>query len=68
MSDLKGFIESNRGWAERIRATDPEFFKNLARAQTPKILWFGCADSRVPESVIMDVLPGVIFTHRNVAK
>jgi carbonic anhydrase len=67
-SALQTLLHFNRGWAQRTRAKDSKFFKRLAEKQTPKVLWFGCSDSRVPESVVMDVNPGVIFTHRNIAK
>src|SRR5881628_1474180 len=67
MSVLKHLFESNRAWADRIRSEDPEFFQKLSRQQSPKYLWIGCSDSRVPANEIVGLLPGELFVHRNVA-
>ena len=67
MSTLKHLFENNRRWAERIRGKDPEFFSRLANLQSPQYLWIGCSDSRVPATEIVDLLPGEIFVHRNIA-
>ena len=67
MRTLKHLFESNRAWSERIRQQDPDFFLNLSRQQSPKYLWIGCSDSRVPANQIVDVLPGELFVHRNIA-
>jgi len=67
MRILKHLLESNRRWSERIREQDPDFFVNLSKQQSPKYLWIGCSDSRVPANQIIDMLPGELFVHRNIA-
>jgi len=60
-------LKSNEAWAASVSQNDPDFFKkSAAEDQTPKILWLGCSDSRVPESVLLAARPGDIFVHRNV--
>jgi carbonic anhydrase len=58
---------NNRAWAQRMRATDADFFRRLERQQAPEYLWIGCSDSRVPANEIVDLDPGELFVHRNVA-
>ncbi|KAH9915945.1 carbonic anhydrase [Epithele typhae] len=71
MSDdmiLRQLLGKNRDWAKRIEAEYPGFFeRSAAEKQRPKVLWIGCADSRAPESVITESMPGEIFVHRNIA-
>ena len=67
MATLHELLEKNRAWSEGIRRGDPDFFARLARQQAPAYLWIGCSDSRVPANVIVGLLPGEIFVHRNVA-
>ena len=67
MRTLKNIFEKNRKWAEKVKASDPDFFKNLAKGQKPEYLWIGCSDSRVPETEIVDMMPGKLFVHRNIA-
>src|ERR687884_2322836 len=67
MRDLQLLLEKNRAWAEEIKARDPEFFQTLAKQQTPRFLWIGCSDSRVPATQLAGLLPGEMFVHRNVA-
>jgi len=64
---LNELLDRNRAWAEKIRAEDPQFFKRLSKLQTPKYLWIGCSDSRVPANQITGLEPGEVFVHRNVA-
>ncbi len=58
---------NNRRWAERKLSVDPTFFKRLEGQQAPKYLWIGCSDSRVPANEIVDLDPGELFVHRNIA-
>jgi carbonic anhydrase len=67
MKDLKRLLDQNRAWAESITASDPDFFQTLAKQQSPRFLWIGCADSRVPATQLAGMLPGEMFVHRNVA-
>ncbi|KAI8367516.1 carbonic anhydrase [Radiomyces spectabilis] len=64
---LDGLLDNNRRWAAAVLREDPEFFKNIAIRQEPKILWIGCSDSRVPANQIVQLGPGEIFVHRNIA-
>ncbi|KAJ6502375.1 carbonic anhydrase [Mycena sanguinolenta] len=65
--DLARFFSLNSEWAKHVRGQEPEFFAKSATGQSPTILWIGCSDSRVPESVVTAVRPGEIFVHRNIA-
>ena len=67
MEKLKALFENNKSWAESIIEKDPEFFSSLSKQQTPRYLWIGCSDSRVPENKIVDLPAGEIFVHRNIA-
>lgn len=67
MSALEDLLRNNREWAERVRREDPGFFDRLSKQQTPKYLWIGCSDSRVPANQILGLDPGEVFVHRNVA-
>jgi carbonic anhydrase len=69
-SDMKGLtelLEKNRAWARSITAQDPGFFQAMAQQQTPRYLWIGCSDSRVPATQLVGLPPGEMFVHRNVA-
>lgn len=66
-STLEHLLDNNRAWAERVERLRPGFFHQLAQQQTPKYLWIGCSDSRVPANEITGLDPGELFVHRNVA-
>jgi carbonic anhydrase len=67
MSVLDHLLANNRAWAAAMTRQDPDFFTRLSRQQAPQYLWIGCSDSRVPANQIVDLLPGEMFVHRNVA-
>ncbi|WP_025821427.1 carbonate dehydratase [Shewanella marina] len=67
MKLLKDLFENNRRWADRITQEQPDFFEQLAKQQHPEYLWIGCSDSRVPSNQIIDLMPGEVFVHRNIA-
>ena len=67
MSSLEYLLERNRAWSDRVTRDDPGFFSQLSGQQAPEFLWIGCSDSRVPANQIVDMVPGEVFVHRNIA-
>ena len=68
MSDFyKKILDNNKIWVENALEKDPNYFKDLAKGQTPPLLWIGCSDSRVPANEIIGAKPGEVFVHRNIA-
>lgn len=67
MRVLKHLFDNNKKWAAQVGATHPDFFSRLSHQQSPKYLWIGCSDSRVPANEIVGLMPGELFVHRNVA-
>ncbi len=67
LKKLKHLFDTNREWAAAIHEEDPEFFASLSKQQDPEYLWIGCSDSRVPANQIVDLPPGDVFVHRNIA-
>jgi carbonic anhydrase len=66
-SIYKNLLTGNRRFVENTLKGDPDYFSNLAKGQSPPVLWIGCADSRVPANQITNTPPGEIFVHRNIA-
>jgi carbonic anhydrase len=68
MSDFyKKILDNNAKWVEDSLKKDPNYFEDLAKGQTPPLLWIGCSDSRVPANEIIGAKPGEVFVHRNIA-
>ncbi|HAI97822.1 MAG: carbonate dehydratase [Cycloclasticus sp.] len=67
MENLEHLFKNNKEWAESITKEDPDFFTNLSKLQSPEYLWIGCSDSRVPSNQLLNLAPGEVFVHRNIA-
>ena len=63
----KQILENNKKWVKDTLEKDPFYFEDLAKGQTPPLLWIGCSDSRVPANTIIGAKPGEVFVHRNIA-
>ncbi|KAF8945688.1 hypothetical protein BGZ47_002192 [Haplosporangium gracile] len=60
-------LGQNKAWARKTEQDRPGFFAKLELQQKPQVLWIGCSDSRVPANQIVNLDPGEIFVHRNIA-
>lgn len=67
LTPVDDLLNRNRQWASRTAISNPALFPSLAAGQSPQILWLGCSDSRIPETTVLDLMPGEVFVHRNIA-
>lgn len=67
MDEHKHLLLENKAWATSKVTEDPNYFSRLSKIQSPKFMWIGCSDSRVPANEITGTDPGEIFVHRNIA-
>ncbi len=67
MKTYDNLLAGNKLWVKEMLEQDPQFFDRLSKGQSPKVLWIGCSDSRVPANQITRTNPGEIFVHRNIA-
>ena len=67
MNKLEHLLKNNQQWAASLIDENPDFFSSLSKQQAPEYLWIGCSDSRVPANQIVDLPPGEVFVHRNIA-
>ncbi len=64
---LQKLLSQNQAWASQMERERPGFFTRLSEQQSPRYMWIGCSDSRVPANQIVQLDPGEVFVHRNVA-
>lgn len=64
---LDPLFDRNVAWADRKTRDDPHYFQRMAEQQTPRYLWIGCSDSRITANDVLDLDPGEVFVHRNIA-
>ncbi|MET1255213.1 carbonate dehydratase [Aliikangiella maris] len=67
LKSIEHLMQRNQNWASSIKEKHPDFFLQLSEQQSPEYLWIGCSDSRVPANQIIDLPPGEVFVHRNIA-
>ncbi len=65
--DIKKVFSNNKEWITKQLKNNPSYFDNLAKGQSPEILYIGCSDSRVTAEELMGLEPGEVFVHRNIA-
>ena len=66
-ANIADLFDHNRAWAAQMERDRPGFFTSLVKQQSPRYMWIGCSDSRVPANQITGLDPGEVFVHRNVA-
>lgn len=65
--NIQDVFKNNEAWIAEKMAANPNYFDDLAKGQSPELLYIGCSDSRVTAEDIMGLQPGEAFVHRNIA-
>ncbi len=65
--DWNQLFGNNRTWIKTKISKDPDYFTRLSVKQSPDILWIGCADSRVAPNTLLNLEPGRMLVHSNIA-
>jgi carbonic anhydrase len=65
--NIQDVFQNNEKWIAEKLAANENYFNDLAKGQSPELLYIGCSDSRVTAEDIMGIQPGEAFVHRNIA-
>jgi carbonic anhydrase len=65
--NIQNVFANNEKWIAEKLSVNENYFTDLAKGQTPELLYIGCSDSRVTAEDIMGLQPGEVFVHRNIA-
>src|SRR5690606_21109678 len=66
-ASFEKILAGNAEWVKQVEEDATGKLQQLAKGQSPELLWIGCADSRVPANQITNTQPGEVFVHRNIA-
>jgi len=66
-ASFEKILAGNDVWVREVKEDTTGKLQQLAKGQSPELLWIGCADSRVPANQITNTQPGEVFVHRNIA-
>ncbi len=66
-ASFEKILKGNDAWVQQVKEDTTGKLQQLAKGQSPELLWIGCADSRVPANQITNTQPGEVFVHRNIA-
>ena len=59
-------LEGNKKFRETVFRQNSDHYQELAKGQSPPVLWIGCSDSRLQTGHITGTLAGTLFMHRNI--
>ncbi len=65
--NIQKVFTNNEKWIADKLSVNESYFTDLAKGQTPELLYIGCSDSRVTAEDLMGLQPGEVFVHRNIA-
>ena len=59
-------LKGNKKFCDTVFKPNSDHYQELAKGQSPPILWIGCSDSRIQTGHITGTQAGTLFMHRNI--